>query len=113
MMAMITVDMTTKMVIVTIPVRLLLTIPLPMIRLPGRLLPAGRFPVSEAVSGGIAAINWSLQHGFDFLYRDTDILTHRRFRAACHEMVAAARRYQNFIGTAGPDGSSDGWCDLT
>ena len=48
MMAMITVDMTTKMVIVTIPVSLL-----PTIQLPGRLLPAGRFPVS----GGIAAIN--------------------------------------------------------
>ena len=57
MMAMITVDMTTKMVIVTIPVRLLLTIPLPMIQLPGRLLPAGKFPEADAVSDGIATIN--------------------------------------------------------
>ena len=52
MMVMITVDMTTKMVIVTIPVRLL-----PMIQLPGRLLPARRFPVADAVPDGIATIN--------------------------------------------------------
>lgn len=57
MMAMITVDMTTKMVIVTIPVRLLPTIPLPMIQLPGRLLPAGKFPEADAVPDGIATIN--------------------------------------------------------
>lgn len=57
MMDMITVDMTTKMVIVTIPARLLPTIPLPMIQLPGRLLPAGRFPVADVVPDGIATIN--------------------------------------------------------
>ena len=47
MMVMITVDMTTKMVIVTIPVRLLQTIPLR-----GR-----RFPEADVVSDGIIAIN--------------------------------------------------------
>ena len=52
MMDMITVDMTTKMVIVTIPVRMLQTIPLR-----GRLLPVRRFPEADVVPDGIIAIN--------------------------------------------------------